>query len=94
MKIYNLGSLNIDHVYSVDHFVRAGETIPAEKYEIFPGGKGLNQSVALARAGAVVVHGALVGDGGDFLTETMRASGVDISRKKKLPGAADTPSFR
>ncbi|MBQ7499531.1 MAG: ribokinase [Clostridia bacterium] len=87
MKIYNLGSLNIDHVYTVDHFVRAGETIATEKYEIFPGGKGLNQSVALARAGAEVVHGALVGEGGEFLMETMAASGVDVSKIKRVSGS-------
>ena len=52
MKIYNFGSLNIDYVYSVEHFVTAGETLPSDVMEVFPGGKGLNQSVALARAGA------------------------------------------
>ena len=42
MKIYNLGSLNIDYVYSVEHFVTAGETLPSDVMEVFPGGKGLN----------------------------------------------------
>ena len=42
MKIYNLGSLNIDYVYSVEHFVSAGETLPSDVMEVFPGGKGLN----------------------------------------------------
>ena len=55
MKIYNLGSLNIDYVYAVDHFVVAGETLASEKMTVFPGGKGLNQSVALARADARVI---------------------------------------
>ena len=87
MKIYNLGSLNIDYVYSVDHFVSAGETISSDKMEIFPGGKGLNQSVALARAGADVVHGALLGDGADFLVEQMKSSGVDVSKIKKVVGS-------
>ena len=50
MKIYNLGSLNIDYVYSVAHFTRAGETLAARNMQIFPGGKGLNQSIAVARA--------------------------------------------
>ena len=86
MKIYNLGSLNIDRVYSVDHFVSAGESISSSKLEIFPGGKGLNQSVALARAGADVVHGAVIGDGGDFLVDVMRDSGVDVSRIVKAQG--------
>ena len=47
MKILNVGSLTIDYVYSVEHFVRAGETLASDKLELFAGGKGLNQSVAL-----------------------------------------------
>ena len=88
MKVYNLGSLNVDYVYTVDHFVAAGETISSSKLEVFPGGKGLNQSVALARAGADVVHGALVGDGAEFLAEQMASSGVDVT---KLCRAAGSP---
>lgn len=87
MKIYNLGSLNIDYVYTVDHFVAPGETLSSDRMQIFPGGKGLNQSIALARAGVEVIHGALVGDGGDFLLETMSSSGVDVSRIKKVSGS-------
>ncbi len=87
MKIYNLGSLNVDYVYSVDHFVAAGETISSSKMEIFPGGKGLNQSVAIARAGGEVVHGALLGDGADFLIEQMKSSGVDVSKIKRVSGS-------
>ena len=87
MKVYNFGSLNVDYVYSVDHFVEAGETISSNKLEIHPGGKGLNQSVALARAGAEVVHGALVGDGGEFLAETLKNSGVDVSKLKRVAGS-------
>ena len=41
MKVLDFGSLNIDNVYSVDHFVRGGETISSEKLEVFSGGKGL-----------------------------------------------------
>ena len=51
MKILNFGSLNIDYVYRVDRFVRAGETRAAASMQRNVGGKGLNQSVALARAG-------------------------------------------
>ena len=80
MKIYNIGSLNIDYVYSVDNFVLAGETKASANMEIFPGGKGLNQSIALAKAGAKVIHGAYIGNGGDFLLEKMKEAGVDISR--------------
>jgi len=82
-KIYSLGSLNIDYVYKVDHFVTPGETLSSDDMKIFPGGKGLNQSVALSRAGADVIHGAVLGNGGDFLTEILSSSGVDTKKIKK-----------
>ena len=77
MKILNFGSLNLDYVYSVDHFVRAGETLASTKLELFPGGKGLNQSVAFARAGAQVYHAGLIGTEGGMLRDVLAASGVD-----------------
>lgn len=64
-----MGSLNIDYVYRVPHFVQPGETIPSYGREIFAGGKGLNQSIALARAGAQVIHGGMIGPDGAFLKE-------------------------
>ncbi len=79
MTIFNLGSLNIDYVYAVPHFVRPGETLSSSALEIFPGGKGLNQSVALARAGARVVHCGRIGDNGGFLKEILRTSGADVT---------------
>lgn len=54
MKILNFGSCNIDYVYNVSEFVRAGETISALSTSKHPGGKGLNQAVAAARAGGNV----------------------------------------
>ena len=57
-RVLNFGSLNLDYVYSVDHFVKPGETMSAKTQKINPGGKGLNQSCALARAGADVFHPA------------------------------------
>ncbi len=87
MKIYNLGSLNIDYVYEMEHFVTAGETLSSKKLSVFPGGKGLNQSVALAKAGANVIHGAIVGDNSQLLTNTMSDAGVDISRIVKSKGS-------
>lgn len=88
MKIYNLGSLNIDYVYEVSHFVAPGETLASDSMAIFPGGKGLNQSVALARAGVQVIHGGIVGDGGEFLLETLSAAGVDTGRIEKGTGSS------
>ena len=52
MKVLNYGSLNVDYVYSVDHIIVGGETQHSSKLEVFSGGKGLNQSIALAKAGA------------------------------------------
>ena len=86
MKLYNLGSLNIDYVYQVDHFVRAGETLSSESMHVFPGGKGLNQSIALAKAGVAVIHGAVVGDNGGFLLEILEQAGVETGRIKKSNG--------
>lgn len=76
MRILNFGSLNIDDVYTVEHFVRPGETVSPISYEQFPGGKGLNQSIALARAGAEVYHAGLVGADGLFLSDLLISSGV------------------
>ena len=56
MKVLNIGSLNIDYVYNVSHIVRPGETLATSDMNIYPGGKGINQSVALAKAGAEVYH--------------------------------------
>lgn len=77
MKILNFGSLNIDYTYSVGHIVQPGETITSGSLEVFPGGKGLNQSIALARAGADVYHAGLIGKDGIFLRELCRNSGVN-----------------
>jgi ribokinase len=77
MKVLNFGSLNLDHFYEVEHIVRPGETIPAGKYRLVCGGKGLNQSVALAHAGANVFHAGKVGQDGETLTACLKAAGVD-----------------
>lgn len=41
MKILNLGSMNIDYVYGVDHIILPGETESTEGRNIFLGGKGM-----------------------------------------------------
>ena len=88
MKIYNLGSLNIDYVYSVEHFVCGGETLASSNMQIFPGGKGLNQSIALARAGSSVIHGAISGHDGELLKQTLSDSGVDTTRIKSVESSS------
>ena len=86
MKVLNFGSLNIDYVYSLDHFVQKGETISSDALHIFPGGKGLNQSVALGRAGVTVSHAGAVGKDGDFLLELLKESCVNIKYIQVLEG--------
>ena len=78
MKILNFGSLNLDLVYQMPHFVRAGETLSSTAFSRNVGGKGLNQSVALAKAGAEVYHAGLVGEDGEMLRSFLRDSGVDV----------------
>lgn len=79
MKILNYGSLNIDYAYSLAHIVVPGETISSEGMEVYPGGKGLNQSIALAKAGADVYHAGLIGEDGEFLKDLCKRNGVDTT---------------
>ena len=77
MKICNFGSMNIDNVYRVHHIVRPGETISSLGYRKNPGGKGLNQSIALAKAGMDVWHAGIAGmEDGDFLLDVLAQAGV------------------
>ena len=79
MRVLNFGSLNIDNVFAVQEFVRPGETLAAKSFSRGAGGKGLNQSIALARAGVSVSHAGKIGPDGIFLKETLSADGVDVS---------------
>ncbi len=86
MRILNFGSLNVDYVYQVHHAVMPGETLSSTGREIFCGGKGLNQSLGLARGGAQVLHIGCTGDDGDILRDMLERNGVDISLLQKQPG--------
>ena len=79
MKVLNFGSLNIDYVYRVPHFVQRGETLLSSGRGIYSGGKGLNQSVALARAGLKVFHAGCIGEEGTLLLDALRAADVDTT---------------
>jgi ribokinase len=79
MKILNFGSLNIDHVYEVPYFLHPGETLSSTKYSSFPGGKGLNQSIAMARAGSLVYHAGRIGPDSEILIRVLQESGVDTT---------------
>ncbi len=78
MKILNFGSLNIDHVYNVKNFVKPGETIKSRSYTKKVGGKGLNQSIAMARAGEAVYHAGAVGEDGEFLISFLKNDKVNV----------------
>ncbi len=87
MKILNFGSLNIDYVYDVDHFVQAEETLSSIKLNVFCGGKGLNQSIALRKSGAQVWHAGAVGaNDSEMLLAMLEKVGVNTSFVKKRPG--------
>ena len=84
MKILNFGSCNIDYVYSLDHIVRVGETEATYRRDVFAGGKGLNQSIATARAGGEAYHAGCIGFDGGMLRDILFESGVDVSYLKNV----------
>ena len=79
MTIYNLGSINIDHIYTLPHLVRAGETLAATDMQSALGGKGANQSIAIARAGGQVCHGGMINQGDVSWLKEMIDAGVETS---------------
>lgn len=85
MNVLCFGSLNIDYVYAVPHFVQRGETLSADTLQTFTGGKGLNQSIALARAGAEVWHAGAIGADGAFLADALQEAGVHTEYIETLP---------
>lgn len=86
MKVLNYGSLNYDFVYQVDHITEPGETQASHKREVFCGGKGLNQSIALAKAGVKVFQGGTVGTDGQMLLDVLRQYEVDTAYVRKIDG--------
>lgn len=75
------GSINVDMVMQVDALPAPGETVLCPEYLIVPGGKGANQAVAAARAGAPVRMVGTVGTDAfaDTALSSLRDSGVDVS---------------
>lgn len=86
MKVLNFGSLNYDYVYKVDHVITPGETMDSFSMETHFGGKGLNQSIALSRAGVPVQHAGMVGEDGQGFLDLCAKSGVDTSLVRMVPG--------
>lgn len=87
MAVWCFGSINVDHFYDLSHLPAPGETLAARGYRVELGGKGANQSVAAARAGAVVRHVGAVGADGDKVLSQMVSAGVDCGAVQRLDGA-------
>ena len=93
MKIAVIGSINIDFTVTADRIPSKGETVPGKGTEIFFGGKGANQAVAMALLGAdVEMYGAVGRDeNGVKAMENLKSFGVDtsfIKRSEKETGLA------
>ncbi|MDB6177092.1 ribokinase [Paracoccus sp. Z330] len=76
MAIWNLGSINIDHVYRLNHLPRPGETLAATTYSVGLGGKGANQSIAAARAGAATLHLGGMSGADNWVVDRLTSYGV------------------
>lgn len=87
-RILNFGSLNLDQVYRVDAFVQPGETKSCRSLATHCGGKGLNQSVASARAGADVWHAGILGCDGEMLFDKLNENGVDLALIERSGGVS------
>lgn len=94
MKIIVFGSCNIDTVYSVKSIVKAGETAAVEKIENFPGGKGFNQAVAAARAGAKTLFAGCIGADGGFLLDLLKKENIDTSFVRQIDGMTGRASIQ
>lgn len=85
-KVLNFGSLNVDYVYQVDHMLREGETQASTGMEIFLGGKGFNQSCALAKAGVEVYHAGIIGEDGKGFLPACDEYGINRKYIKEMEG--------
>ena len=86
MKILNIGSMNLDMVYQMDHIVQPGETEASYGMNVFLGGKGINQSVAAAQAGAQVYHGGMIGEDGQPFLDACAQYHVDSRYIRQVEG--------
>ena len=86
MKVLNIGSMNLDLVYSVDHIVQPGETEASFALDTFLGGKGLNQSMALAKAGVEIYQGGMIGEDGQVFLDACAEYGVKADYIRTVPG--------
>jgi len=85
-RVVVVGSINVDLVVTADHLPHPGETVLGGRYARYFGGKGANQAVAAARAGASVIMVGAVGSDrfGDESLEALASEGVDVSRVRRV----------
>jgi ribokinase len=84
MTIFNLGSVNIDHFYGVPHLPVPGETLSASSHKLGLGGKGVNQSVAAAKAGVSVYHIGAIGENEAWVRERILSYGIQCEHVHSL----------
>lgn len=90
MRIAVVGSVNLDLVATTAELPRPGETVLGGDFTTVPGGKGANQAIAAAYAGARVTFIGAVGDDGFAaqLRENLDRAGVDLTLLRSVPGAS------
>jgi ribokinase len=95
VRVAVAGSNNFDMVVNMERFPREGENLLATNLKFFPGGKGANQAVAVARLGAQATLIGAVGQDviGDFLLGNLETSGIDTRWVKRDPGRATGCAF-
>ena len=89
-RVIVLGSINSDLVVRVPRLPRPGETVLGGEFAVHGGGKGANQAIAAARAGAAVVMAGCLGDdayGAERLAD-LRHAGIDVTHVRQLPSVA------
>ncbi len=89
--IFVAGSANLDFVVRASHIPAPGETVLGQGFQTFPGGKGANQAIACARAGASPTH-MLLALGADAYAQPLEASLADAGVVPHIVRAADQPT--
>lgn len=85
-RVVVVGSINVDLVVVTPRLPRSGETVLGGAFARHLGGKGANQAVAAARAGALVTFIGAVGRDadGDESVAALEAEGIDVSRIRRV----------
>jgi len=95
LQVVVVGSANFDLVVKAERLPREGETMLVSNLQFFPGGKGANQAVAMARMGAKTSFLGSVGSDvvGDFLLQGLKANGIDTTWVRRDPVRATGCAF-